>query len=74
MYGSKLYPHLIDTLSPTHYSEHPMMGGRPILEGSGEHGAWNERLMHHMDAVYIGEMWIACVDGAYDGKGLVCEN
>jgi hypothetical protein len=74
MYGSKLYPHLIDTLSPTHYSEHPMMGGRPILEGSGEHGAWNERLMHHMDAVYNGEMWIACVDGAYDGKGLVCEN
>jgi hypothetical protein len=74
-YGSKLYANIILTLTPYDYKETLLNGGLPVLEGSNDPGSWNEKLMHHLDAIYDSNrgVWVAVVDGAYDGKGLRCE-
>jgi hypothetical protein len=60
IYGKHLWAHEITSLSETTYAESPV-GAGPLLTGSGT--GWNALGMHHMDALKVGDGWIAAVDG-----------
>ena len=70
-YGNSLYANLIVKLTPKLYEEKPIRN-LPMIKGTGVKRSWNENMMHHFDAVYVGGEYIAVVDGAIDGKGLRC--
>jgi hypothetical protein len=64
-YGTSVSAIEITRLDPHDYAEAPLLGGRPLLSGSGER--WNQMGMHHVDAHELEDgSWIACVDGWRD--------
>lgn len=59
-YGKQVYAFAITDLTTTSYHEQPASTG-PIVTGSGQ--GWNKTGMHHVDAQYQEQRWVACVDG-----------
>ena len=52
----------ITDLSPSRFSEEPVLGGSPVL-GPGD-SVWDRRGKHHIDAHELGkDQWLASVDG-----------
>jgi hypothetical protein len=63
-YGSAARVFAIDVLTTTAYAEHEIAAS-PIVEASGS--GWNKDGMHHVDAWWTGDHWLAAVDGIADG-------
>lgn len=62
-YGHSARVFEIDVLTTSEYAEHEIAAS-PIVEASGS--GWNEDGMHHVDAWWNGDHWLAAVDGIHD--------
>jgi hypothetical protein len=62
-YGRALRVFQIDTLSTTDFSEHEIPES-PILQADDE--GWNADAMHQCDPWWVGDHWLAAVDGLED--------
>lgn len=63
-YGRALRAFQVDTLTPAAYSEHEIAES-PIVQASGS--GWNADGMHSCDPWWVGDHWIAAVDGVAGG-------
>ena len=61
-YGIQVFVFEILELSKTAYKE-KIVSERPVVTMTGE--GWNARGMHHVDAHFVKERWIASVDGRW---------
>ena len=59
-YGQAVRAFQVDTLTKTSYAEHEVSES-PLIAASGS--GWNADGMHHVDAWWVGDRWLAAVDG-----------
>lgn len=65
-YGKKVRAMVVDTLSPSEFSEHPIERD-PLFAPHGTH--WARNGMHHVSPVQLeNETWVAAIDGNGDGR------
>jgi hypothetical protein len=62
-YGRALRVFQVDVLTPTAYFEHEVPES-PILQATGL-GGWNSDGMHQCDPWWVGDHWLAAVDGLW---------
>jgi uncharacterized repeat protein (TIGR02543 family) len=68
VYGQAVRAFQVDTLTSTAYAEHEIPQS-PIVQASGS--GWNKDGMHTVDPWWIGDRWLAAVDGVnYSPSGV----